>query len=106
MFRGSTGPSVLARRLKAKVIEETEGTSTTDTDGTDTGSETLHESDALSDGGLEIDDVPGAVVDCNTCNTCESFLMFPDPFDYMPSVRVCPAFNERQVTQVLPAEWQ
>jgi len=96
MLRGSAGPSVLSRRLNRKVIDETEGTSTTDTDGTETGS---HESDAedTSDEALDFDEAPDD----------EDAVLYrsPDPFDYMPSLRCRPAFSENEVCETRPAEW-
>jgi hypothetical protein len=91
LFRESTGPSVLERRLKMKVIEEPEGTSTTDT--TDTGSES-------SDVALDLDDMG------ERDDECDVLFRSPDPFDYMPSVRVRPAFCEKQVAEVWPLECQ
>merc|ERR1719443_1905786 len=98
MFRERKGPSVLSRRLNRKLnrklTEETEGTSTTDTDGTDSGSQ--KESDALSsDEAIDFDDVPDTA--------CDMFRS-PDPFDFMPSVRVNPAFSEKEVRAMAPQE--
>jgi hypothetical protein len=95
MFRGNTGPSVLSRRFSRKATMETEGTSTTD--GSD-GSESRHESDSLSDGALDVDSIPeeGAnAFDCMPATAC--------PFDFVQSVRVCPAFCEREVSR--PEAW-
>jgi len=98
MMRGSTGPSVLSKRLSRKVTLETEGTSTTDTDGTD--EESRRESDGLSDASLEgrdvvpaldFDNIPASGVDASPC------LMTADPFDAMTSMRVRPAFSEREM---------
>jgi len=91
LFRESTGPSVLERRMKAKVIEEPEATSTTDT--TDTGSES-------SDVALDLDGIE------ERDDECDVLFRSPDPFDYMPSVRVRPAFCEKQVAEVWPLECQ
>jgi hypothetical protein len=102
MFRASTGPSVLSRRFSRKATMETEGTSTTDTDG----SESRHESDGLSDAGLDFDSMPEESADAFDCMPATAC-----PFDFAPSVQVCPAFREEQVsrTESWPAQdaaWQ
>jgi hypothetical protein len=98
MMRGSTASSVLSRRLSRKVSMETEGTSTTDTDG----SESRHESDSMSDMALDLESIPEAYRQDDMPETA-------CPFDFVPSVRVCPAFSEGEVFQtetVTNAPWQ
>jgi RNA-binding protein Musashi len=90
MFRESTGPSVVSRRLNRKLTQETEATSTTDE--TDTGSQ--YESDELSDAALEVE--VESVPQAEGCMTA-------DPFDFMPSFRVRPAFSEAEISQMVPA---
>jgi hypothetical protein len=105
LFRESTGPSVLARRLNKGSkgsFEETEGTSTTDTDGSET------KSDALSDAALDIDEA-GAGGDEVLFRSPDPFDCMPAtacPFDYMPSNKVRAAFSEKNVAETWPAEFQ
>jgi hypothetical protein len=118
MLRGNTVPSVLSKRLNKKLTMEAEGTSTTDTDGTDTdGSrpESDRQSDASNDGKagpagpagptIDFEGIPDGGVDA--CNMC---FMSPDPFDFMPSGRMGPAFSDRNLpAELLPmkdAAWQ
>jgi hypothetical protein len=95
MLRGSKSPSVLSRRFNRKDTMDTEGTSTTDDSGS------RHDSDGMSDASqeanernispaIDFESIPEAGEDSLGFN-----FMSPDPFDYMPSVRV-PAFFERE----------
>ena len=101
MFRGTTGPSVLSKRLNRKVTMETEGTSTTDTDGTDAG----ESSDGLSDAPAPLDRKVGIDIE----SAADYVANAPDTmdcFDFMPSVRVRPAFSEKDYSfpQAGPAD--
>jgi len=109
-LRGTTTPSVLSKRLSRKVTMETEGTSTTDTEGTDA-EESTSNSDALSDAlelecqdrkvvpAIDIENTPVCSPVCGGTGAFASF-MSPDPFDFMPSVRARPAFSERNYPQM------
>jgi len=121
MMRGNKSVSVLSKRLNRKITTETEGTSTTDTDGTD--EESRNDSDGLSDASqskampaLDLDSISEADGDSPALMTADPMFMSPDPFDFMPSVRAPPAFSERgfyaapvgrmEPTEVFPREMQ